>query len=58
VESKRRRIRRVNHWQTTLAILAMLSTLKKEVGGALIKQLKNMPYGEPKSDRKNKAGED
>ena len=32
--------------------------VKKEAGGASIEQLKNMPYGEPKSDRKNKAGED
>ena len=37
---------------------ARLATLKKEAGGASIEQLKNMPYGEPKSDRKNKAGED
>jgi hypothetical protein len=29
----------------------------KEVGGASIEQLKNMPYGEPKTGGKNKVGE-
>jgi hypothetical protein len=30
----------------------------KEVEGASIEQLKNMPYGEPKTGREKKAGEE
>ena len=37
---------------------ARLATLKKEVGGASIEQLQNMPYGEPKTGREKKAGEE
>jgi len=37
---------------------ARLATLRKEVGGATIEQLKNMPYGDPQSGSKNKVSEE